>query len=71
MYQTLVDYNERNNAPLYNETIRQSIRKFMADEEVDAHNITLDSHNVTVDTFCQSHVAPNTQGENENVIFTS
>ena len=29
------------------------------------------SHNVTVDTFCQTPVTPNAQGENENSILTS
>ena len=38
---------------------------------MDAHNITLYAHNVTADTFIQTPVTPNTQGENENAILTS
>ena len=71
IYDNLVDYNERNYAPISNEKIWQAIRKIMVDEEADARNINLDSHNVTVDTFCRTPVTPNTQGENENIILTS
>ena len=71
MYETLVDYNDRNNAALSNENILQAIHKFIAEEEADAYNINSDSHNVTVDTFWQTHVTPNTQGDNNNVILTS
>ena len=68
MYETLVDYNDRNDAPFSNENIWQAIRKIMADKEVDSRNTTLDAHNVTVDIFCQTPVTPNTQGENQNSI---
>ena len=47
-----------------NEKIRDAIRRVFVEEEVDAHN-------VTVDTFSQTHVTSNTQGENENKILTS
>ena len=70
IYETLVDYNDRNNAPFSNENILQAICKVRADEEADSRNITLDAHNVTVDNFCQMHVTPNTQGDNENLILT-
>ena len=68
MYETLVDYNERNDVPLSNEKIQQAICKVIAEEEADAsninadaRNITLDAHNITADTFCQTPVKPNTQ----------
>ena len=51
MYETLVDYNKRNDAPFSNEKIRKAIRKVMADEEADSCNITSDAHNVTVYNF--------------------
>ena len=54
-----------------NENIRQAIRKFIAEEEADDRNKNLDAHNVTVDTFYQTPVTTNTQGENGNLILTS
>ena len=71
MYETLVDYNDRNDAPLFNEKIQQAILKVISEEESDARNINSDVHNLTMDTFCQTPVTPNTQGENENAILTS
>ena len=71
IYETLVDYNDCNDAPFSNDNIRQAIIKFIAKEEVDSHNITLYAHNGTADTFCQTPVTPNTKVENENMILTS
>ena len=71
VYKTLVDSNDRNDASFSNEKIQQSIRKVIVEEDVDARNITLDAHNITEDNFCQKLVTPNTQGENENMIFVS
>ena len=51
MYETLIDYNERNDAPLSIEKIQQEINKVIAEEELDAHIITLDAHIVTVYNF--------------------
>ena len=64
MYETLVDYNDRNDAPFSNEKIWKAIHKVISEEETD-------SHNVTVYTFYQMPVTPNTQGENENTILIS
>ena len=61
IYETLVHYNECNNAPFSNEKIRQAMNIVIVEEE-------LDDHNVTVDTFFQSHV---TQEENVKMILTS
>ena len=71
MYETLVDYNNRKDAPFPNNNIRQEICKIMADKESEACNITLDDHNVTVDSLWKTPVAPNTQRDNENTILTS
>ena len=68
MYETLIDYNDRNDAPFCNEKIQDSIHKFVTEKESDAHNITLDDHNITEDNFSQTS---NTQRENENAILTS
>ena len=60
MYETLVDYNDRNDLPVSNDNIRQQIYKFIVEEEVDANNMTLDTHSVTADIFSQMLITPNT-----------
>ena len=69
IYETLVDYNNRDVAPLSNEKLLQKIHKVITEEKADAYNITLDVHNVTMDTFCQMSITPNTQGENADAIL--
>ena len=64
MYETLVEYNDRKDAPFSNEKIKQAILQVIAEEEADPNN-------VTVGTFCQTPVMPNTQGDNESPILTS
>ena len=59
MYETLIDYNGSNDAPLPNENIRYALHKVF-DEEAS------DSHNVTADTFSQTS---NTQIDNSNAIL--
>ena len=71
MFENLVDYNDRNNAPLSNEKLRQAISKVMAETEAEERNVILDANSVAMDTFCQSPVTTNTQGENLNAILTS
>ena len=58
LFSTITNVNDRNGAPCYNEKIRDTIHKGIAEGEVDVHNITPDAHNVTVDIFSQT---PNTQ----------
>ena len=41
MYETLIDYNDRNNEPFCNENIQEAIHKVTEEKEYDAHNITL------------------------------
>ena len=71
MLETLVDYNERNNAPFSNENILQEISKGIAKQETEKRDIILDAHNITMDILCQSPVRNNRQGENANAIITS
>ena len=61
MYETLVDYNDCNNAPFSNDNIWQAKHIFIAEEESYAHN-------VTADTFCQSTVTQEDilTGESQN-----
>ena len=61
MNETLVDYNDCNNAPFSNENILQAINIVIAEEE-------LYTHNVAVDTLFQS---PDTQEDNVKAILTS
>ena len=71
MYESLVNYNDCNNALLCNYKLQQEISKVIEEEEADICNMTLDAHKVTVDTFYQKPVTQNTQGENENMICIS
>ena len=69
--ETLVDYNDRNNAPLSNEKLGQEVSKFMAETEEGERNITSNDNKMIMDTFFQSFITTNKQGENANPIFTS
>ena len=71
MLETLVDYNNHHNATLYNEKLRQATSTVISETELEERNIILYANNVNMDTFCQSPVTINTQGQNENTIFTS
>ena len=71
MLETLVDYNECNNAPLSNKKLWQETRKVIAETESEERNIILDYHNITMDNFCQYPGTTNTQGKNANTILTS
>ena len=62
MFNTLTDYNDRNNTPLSNDNIREAIRK------ITEKQLIQDANKITVDTF--SHTS-NTQRYNANTIFTS
>ena len=71
LLETVIDYNDHHNELWYNEKLRQEIITVMAKREEDKRNKILDANNVTMDTFCQSPVITNTQGENANTIFIS
>ena len=64
---TLVEYNDRDDAPLSNEKLLQSFSKVMAETEEEERNAKLNANNVTMDTFCQSPVMTNTQRRNTKV----
>ena len=69
MLKTLVDYNDRNNAPLSNEKLWQSVSELMAETEEEECESERNANNVTMDNFWhQSPVTTNTQGEIANVI---
>ena len=72
MLETIVDHNNRRNAPFLNENIQQAVSKVMAeteDEERNSNNVTMEESNansVTMDTLCQSPVTTNIQRNNAN-----
>ena len=68
MLETLVDYNDCNNAPLSNEKLWQAVSKVMTKMEEEQHDAKRNANDVTMDTFChQPPVTTNTQGEISNV----
>ena len=63
MLETLVDYNDSHNAPLYNENLWQAVSKVTEETEEEERNV----NNSTIDNFCQYLVPTNTQIKNANV----
>ena len=61
MLETLVDYNDRTNAPLHNKNLQQAISTVMAETEAEERDILLDANNVTMASFCLSPVTKSTQ----------
>ena len=55
MYKTLIQYNDHNNSPSFNESIWEAIRKVI-EEELDVNNITVDtiSHTSNVESRSES-----------------
>ena len=69
MFETLVDYNDRNNAPFSNKKLRQAVCKVMAETEEEERDSGRNSNNVTAYNFChQTPVTTNKKGEIANVI---
>ena len=68
MLETLVDYNDHNNAPFFNEKIRQESSTIIAETEDEERDAKRNKNNVTMDTSChQQPVTISTQGEITNV----
>ena len=61
LLEDLVDYNDRNNAPLSNEKLWQTICTVISETEVEEHNIISGVNNAIIDTFCQSSITTNIQ----------
>ena len=68
IYETLIDFNDRNDGPFSNKNICDAMHKVIEEEEWDSHNIISYFHIVTVDTFNQTS---NKQRENGNAVLTS
>ena len=56
MLETIVDYNDRNNVPFFNENIKQEVSKVMAETEEEERDAGRNANNVTMYTFC--HKSP-------------
>ena len=68
MLESLVDYNNLNNAPLSNENIRQAVTRIMAETEEKERDVERNANNVTMDTFFNQYPATiNTQRKDANV----
>ena len=64
MLETLVDYNDCNNAQFSNEKLRQAVSKVMEETEEEELDAKFNANNVTMDNFFQqSPVTTNTQEE--------
>ena len=61
MLETLVDYNDHNNVPLYNEKHWHAVSKVMAEIEEEEHDAKCNSNYVNMDSLChESPVTTNT-----------
>ena len=68
MLETLVYYNDRNNAPLSNDKLRRSVSKVLIETEEEERDAKRNANNVAMDTFfTQSHGTTNTQREIANI----
>ena len=52
MLETLVDYNDCNNAPFSNEKLPQSVSKVTGKTEEEERDAKDNANNVTMDNFC-------------------
>ena len=50
MLRTITAYNDRNDTQLSNNNIIKAIHKVIAEEELDAHNVTVDNFSHTSNT---------------------
>ena len=69
LLETLVNYKYRNNGPLSNEKIQQSVSRVMAETEEEGRDAKRISNNVTMDDSSSFHncTIPPSQGEITNV----
>ena len=67
MLETLIDHNDRHNASLSSEKLRQAFRRVMAETEEEERDAKRNANNVTMDTLLHSPVTINTQRKDTNV----
>ena len=68
MLETLIDHNDRPNAPLSSEKLWQAVIRVMEEMEGEECDAGRNANNVTMDNFLQSPVTINTQRKYANVI---
>ena len=65
--ETLVNHNNRHNAPFSNENLRQAISIVVSETEDEERNAKCNANNMNMDNLCQSPVTANTQRKNTNI----
>ena len=65
--ETLIDHNDRHNAPLSSENLRQAVRRVMAETEEIERDPEHNKNNVTMDTFFNHSIISPSQEEIENL----
>ena len=63
MLKTLIDHNDRHNAPLYSEKLQQEVSIVMAETEEEERDAKHSANNVTMDTFFNHSIISPSQGE--------
>ena len=67
LVKTLIDHKDRQNLPLSNEKLRQSVSTVMVETEEEERDAERNSNNVTMDTFIHSPITTNTPMKIANV----
>ena len=67
MLKTLIDHNDRHNAPLSSEKLWQSFRRVMVETEEVEYDAKHNENNVTMDTFFNCSIISPSQGDIKNV----
>ena len=67
LLETVIDYNDHQNAPLSNGKLQQAISTVTTETEEEEPEAKRNSNNMTMDNFCQSPATTNTQGKIANV----
>ena len=67
LLETLTDYNDHHNATFSNGKLGQEISTVMEETEEEECEAKRHANNMTMDTFCQSPVMTNIQGNIANV----
>ena len=67
MLETLIDHNDRHNAPFYSEKFQQSVRIFMEENEKEERDVEHNVNNVTMDNFFNNYTISPSQGDIANM----
>ena len=67
LLETVIDYNDHQNAPLSNGKLQQAISTVTTETEEEEPEAKRNSNNMTMDNFCQSPATTNIQRKNTNI----